>query len=271
MSESRKNPNSSELAPSSRQPALELPDSTNEHPNTVAELRQALRAREDLLAIAAHELRNPITPIQLSVELIKATLRAREYQKLDEQVERLERLLNQFLKRTAVLLDVSRLTAGKLNLSFAEFDLSELVRSIIDELNPILARSGSELRTVIEDNICCVLDRMAVGQILENLLTNAIKYGGGKPIEVRVSRLDQCAEIAVRDHGIGIDEEEKNRVFERFERAVREVGKPGFGIGLWVSRELAESMGGSITIVSEKALGSLFTVTLPMIGSISNG
>ena len=156
-------------------------------------------------------------------------------------------------------------------MSFAEFDLSELVRSTIDELSPVVAQSGSELGTAIEDNVRCVLDRLAVSQIIENLLTNAIKYGEGKPIEVRLSRDGDHIEIAVRDEGIGIDEEEKKRIFEPFERAVRAVGQPGFGIGLWVSRELAESMGGSIRIVSEKTLGSLFTVRLPLIGSTSNG
>jgi signal transduction histidine kinase len=232
--------------------------------NTIAELRKALRAREDFLAIAAHELRNPITPIQLCVETIRMALRAHDYVRVDQQAERLERLLKHFLKRTSVVLDVARLTSGNLHLQTTEFDLSELVRSVIDGLGPMLTRSGSELHAAIQDNIICVLDQMSVSQILENLISNAIKYGEGKPIEVILSTGEGFAEIAVRDRGIGIGETEKARIFEPFERAVAGTNQPGFGIGLWVSHKLTESMGGSISVSGKKGAGSLFTVRLPL-------
>jgi signal transduction histidine kinase len=107
-------------------------------------------------------------------------------------------------------------------------------------------------------------DRMAAAEIVENLLTNAIKYGQGKPIEISLKATPEAAQIAVRDGGIGIDEKDKARIFERFERAVRRGTQPGFGIGLWLSRSLAEMMGGSIAVYGKPGAGSLFTVSLPI-------
>ncbi|HJU11136.1 MAG TPA: HAMP domain-containing sensor histidine kinase [Candidatus Binataceae bacterium] len=224
---------------------------------TPGELRQALQARDDFLAVAVHELRNPITPIQLCVEMIRMALQSGDYTKVDRQAERLERLLNQFLKRTSVLLDVTRLTSGNVHLQLVEFDLSQLVRNVIDELSPMLVRSGSELRSAIQDDITCFLDPMSVTQILENLLSNAIKYGEGKPIEVMLSAGEGYVEIAVRDHGVGITEAAKARIFEPFERAVTGTTQSGFGIGLWVSRMLTESLGGSISVAGNTGAGSL--------------
>jgi signal transduction histidine kinase len=246
----------------SQQPARE-PGGQSE---AVAELQEALRAREDFLAIVAHELRNPITPIQLCVEAMKMALATHDYDKVHQQADRLDRLLRHFLQRASIVLDVARLTTTELKPEFAEFELSEVVRSTIDALGPILVRSGSELHASIQENVTCVLDRMSVMQILENLLSNAIKYGEGKSIEVSLSADEGSAEIAVRDHGIGISDNEKQRIFGRFERAVGAKGRPGFGIGLWVSSKLAESMGGSIEVTSEKGAGSLFKVKLPLEG-----
>ena len=233
---------------------------------TIAELREAVRARDDLLAIAGHELRNPLTPIQLCVQLIRMAERIGDLVKIRAELTRLERLLDHFLKRTTVLLDVAQINTGKLRITPAELNLSELARGIVESHAPMLARSGSKMIADIQPNVVGMLDEIGVSQILDNLLSNAIKYGEGNPIELAIAVADNAALITVRDHGVGIDAAERERIFERFERAVRKTSQPGFGLGLWVTRKLIDAMGGSITATGQKGAGSLFTVTLPLNG-----
>lgn len=233
---------------------------------TIAELRDAVRARDDLLAIAGHELRNPLTPIQLCVQLIRIAEETGDFGKIRAEVTRLERLLDRFLKRTTVLLDIAQITTGKLHITPAELNLSELARGIVESFAPMLARSGSKMIADIQPDVIGMLDEIGVSQILDNLLSNAIKYGEGKPIEFAVAAADNIARIGVRDHGVGIEASERERIFERFERVVRKTSQPGFGLGLWVTRQLTDAMGGSIMASGQKGAGSLFTVTLPLNG-----
>jgi len=128
----------------------------------------------------------------------------------------------------------------------------------------LVSRSGSELTMNIQNDVMVFLDPMAVSGIVENLLSNAIKYGQGKPIEIVLTATAENAQITVRDHGIGIDEKDKARIFERFERAVGRQVQSGFGVGLWLSRSYVELMGGAITVFGEPGAGSLFTVSLPI-------
>jgi signal transduction histidine kinase len=106
-------------------------------------------------------------------------------------------------------------------------------------------------------------DRRRLDQLVDNLIGNAAKYGAGKPIEVRLQGRAEDVLLQVRDHGIGIDPADQARVFERFERAVSRKQFGGFGLGLWISRQIVEAHGGSITLVSEPGAGSTFSVELP--------
>jgi two-component system, OmpR family, sensor kinase len=234
------------------------------------ELREAVRARDDFIVTAAHELRNPLTPIQLCVELIRAAAKTGENEKLETELGRLEHTIGRFLKRTSVVLNVARITGKALDLRLSQFNLSEAVRNAVDEQVPVAVRSGSPLHLGIEENIICFQDEIAIGEIIENLLSNAIKYGAGKPIELAISTRENSAYLTVRDHGLGIGGDETERIFERFERAVRRTHQPGFGLGLWITRNLVEAMGGSISVTGEKGAGSLFTITFPLNGKESD-
>jgi signal transduction histidine kinase len=211
-----------------------------------------------------HELRNPLTPILLCLQLIRMAEESNDRARTISELERLERQIKHFIARTNMLLEIARTRSGKLSLEPSRFNLSELVVAIVNDYMPLAVRSGSELTVKLEGEIMALLDRMAVSEIVENLLSNAIKYGQGKPIEITLTATAEAAQIVVRDHGIGIDETDKSRIFERFERAVRRQTHSGFGIGLWLSRNLAELMGGSITVVGEPGVGSIFTVSLPL-------
>jgi two-component system, OmpR family, sensor kinase len=230
----------------------------------IEELREAVKARDDFLAIAAHELRNPLTPILLSMQLVRTAQRSGDSIKSAAELDRLERLIKHFASRTHMLLEVAQISSRKFQLEPAELNLSELVTNVVTDYMPLVARSGSEMITSIQKEIVGFVDRMAVSGIVENLLTNAVKYGRGKPIELALTAAEGLAKIIVRDHGIGIADGDKDRIFNRFERAVTRDTHSGFGVGLWLVRNLAESMGGSITVIGESGVGSVFTVNLPL-------
>jgi signal transduction histidine kinase len=151
----------------------------------VAELEAELRARDDFLAIAAHELRNPMTPISARLELLLA--RARHMPGgvpagLVHGLELLQGLVNAYLRRATTLLEVARANSGKLNLQAAEVDLSALVRQVTANMLPLAEGAGCQVRINVEDGVSALCDPMAVEQILENLLSNAIRFGPGRPV-----------------------------------------------------------------------------------------
>jgi len=239
------------------------PTETDPREQLIAELREAVRVRDDFLAVAAHELRNPLTPILICVQLIRGAEQAGDSVKTRAELDRLDRLLKHFVARTTTLLEVAQISSNKLQLKPDELNLSEVARRIVNDYAPLVFRSGCELTTNIQDEVIAHLDELAISEILENLLSNAIKYGRRRPIELTLTASGNSARIVVQDNGIGIDGKDQQRIFERFERVVRREGHSGFGIGLWLTRNLTESMGGSITVVGKPGVGSCFTVTLP--------
>ncbi len=238
---------------------------TEDTDRRIAALEEAVRARDEFIAIAGHELRNPLTPIVLLVDMIRGQASGlKGARELMPGLDRLDRAITAYLKRTTVLLNVSRLSSGTFSLELSEIDVSAVVRDVADSLAVSAQRVGSALILAIKDGINGVLDRLGVEQITENLLTNALKYGGGEPIEVTLVRDGDHARLRVRDHGIGIQPGDQARIFARFERAVSRSQHGGFGIGLWMVGRLVEAMEGSISVESSSGNGSSFTVTLPL-------
>ena len=239
----------------------------SQHARLVAELTQAVHARDAFIAIAAHELRNPMTPMLGYVEHILSVGRRPESECPEAIIVALERLANligEYIKRATTLLDISRITAGKLRAELSVVDLSGMMRQAVHRHRADAERSGCRLEPSIEGEVSGLLDELAVEQIADNLLSNAVKYGAGEPIEVSLVRDGTKARLTVRDHGIGISEEDQARIFDAFERAVTRREEGGFGIGLWVVRHLVDAMHGEIHVTSRPAEGSTFTVTLPL-------
>ena len=239
----------------------------SQHTRLVAELTQAVHARDAFIAITAHELRNPMTPMLGYVEHILSVGRRPDSRCPPAMIVALERLAHQmaeYVKRATTLLDISRITAGKLRVELSVVDLSATLRQAVHRHRAGAGRSGCRLEASIEGEVSGLLDELAVEQIADNLLSNAVKYGAGQPIEVSLIRHGAEARLTVRDHGIGISEEDQARIFGAFERAVTRREEGGFGIGLWVVRHLVDAMHGEIDITSRPAEGSTFTVTLPL-------
>ena len=178
-------------------------------------------------------------------------------------LERLAGLIAEYAKRATMLLDISRITAGKLRAELSVVDLSGMIRQAVDR-RAGAERSGCRLEASIEGEISGLFDELAVEQIADNLLSSAIKYCAGEAIEVSLVRHGTAARLTVRDHGIGISEEDQARIFDAFERAVTRREQGGFGPGLWVVRQLVDAMHSEVHVTSGLAEGSTFTVTLPL-------
>jgi signal transduction histidine kinase len=237
----------------------------------VAELRAALRARDEFIAIAAHELRNPMTPILMQVEALRASAqRPNGSERVVAGLERLERLVLEYIRRATTLLDVSRITAGKLRLAPVPTDLSALVRRVAGTFAPAAGRAGCRLDLEIEDCVRGIWDPLAVEQMFDNLLSNAIKFGAGKPIAIALAAETgdgAAARLVVRDHGPGIAPEDRARLFERFEQTMTGREQGGFGIGLWLVAQLLAAMGGTIEVESQPGEGAAFIVRLPRLAT----
>jgi PAS domain S-box-containing protein len=233
------------------------------------ELRKAVRDRDDFLSIASHELRTPLTTLSLEIQSLKRGLDKRpkgvaKNGRLDRSAEVAENQINRLIALVEELLDVSRLASGRLQVEPTEFDLSELVREVASRLKPALDAAGCTVQVEARTRAIGSWDRLRVEQIVANLLSNALKYGPGHPVEMSVTRETECACLRVRDHGIGIAPEDQRRIFQRFERAVPVSHYSGFGLGLWIAREIVVAHGGSIAVDSEVGRGSTFTVRLPV-------
>jgi PAS domain S-box-containing protein len=239
------------------------------------ELRKALEAdklKSDFIKMASHELKTPITSIKGYVQLLLAMVKEKEDQKslsplfvksslvnIEKQVNRLTRLMSE-------LLDLSKIESGQLELNREEFNLNELV---IDVVQDVLYTNPKHRINVYHDYSTAVSgDKDRIGQVLVNLLNNAIKYSpDADKIEVTIYQPEtKQVAVSIKDFGIGIDKKDFEKIFERFYRAegAAEQTFPGFGIGLFIAKEMVKRHEGTLVVESEKRKGSVFTFTLPI-------
>jgi signal transduction histidine kinase len=239
----------------------------------VAQLREAVRARDEFLSVASHELKTPLTALTLQVEALERQLRqgrvaSLSMEEVGKLLDRLHRQSGRLNRLIEALLDISRIATGRLELERVPVDLTDLTRELLERYQPELEHNGCPAVLVAEEaGVQGQWDRMRLEQVLTNLLTNAMKFGTGHPIEVSVRRVDGHGELRVKDQGIGISPESQARIFERFERAVssREFG--GMGLGLFISRRIVQEHGGNIRVESVLGEGSTFVVELPLDGT----
>jgi signal transduction histidine kinase len=230
------------------------------------ETRRALHLRDEFLRIASHELRTPLASLRLSAQgLLRAAERNRTLSPeiLDRTLGRLLGNTVRLEQLTSELLDVTRIEQGHLHLNPTEIALDEIVRQAVEHIEADLAAAGSSLSVECGAPVVGRWDRSRLDQVVTNLLTNAAKFGAGKPIEIRIEQLGITARLTVTDHGIGIDPARRPYVFDRFERAVSSSRYGGLGLGLYIAQSIVAAHGGTITVDSEPGAGSTFTVTLP--------
>jgi signal transduction histidine kinase len=250
----------------------ELKEAQEAQRHLTTQLEAAVRAREDFLAVASHDLRNPVNAIHLQVtsvlrhcqrdsaSLEKEWLCAR-LGRASSQVSRLTRLLDN-------LMDVSRLTGGSLPLEREDVEFGAVVHAVVDHLRDEIGHREVSLHVT---PVRGEWDRVRLEQIVTNLVSNAIKYGANNPIDIALDADTDTARLSVTDYGVGIDAESQKKLFQRFERGVSSLQYGGFGLGLWITREIVEAMGGRVSIKSKVGEGSTFSVELPRIPPTATG
>jgi two-component system sensor histidine kinase EvgS len=230
-------------------------------------LELAVKARDEFLLLASHELMTPLTPLELQVTAAIRLVRGRGGDGLNEDVvERLVMASRQIGRLTAVinnLLDVTRIDSGSFTTDRHRSDLRGIVDGIVGRWTGLLATRRIPITVEAPDEISGDWDSRVVETILSNLLSNAINFGNSRPIEVKIRGAAGDVEISVIDHGIGIAPDAQERIFERFERAVSAAHYGGLGMGLWIARHAAHAHGGTIRLTSAPGKGSTFVVSLP--------
>ncbi|HYS79365.1 MAG TPA: ATP-binding protein [Anaeromyxobacteraceae bacterium] len=234
--------------------------------------QQAIGLRDEFLAIAAHELKTPLTGLTLLVASAERSmaklpnapaLMRSKIAALSRQVRRLTDLVKN-------LLDVSRIQAGRFHVSIEQVDLCAVVREVAERHAQEASDAGCSLEIAADGPVVGAWDQSGLDHIVSNLVSNAIKYGKGKPISVVAGSNGDTARLSVADGGIGIAPDDHERIFQRFERAVTHSGFAGMGLGLWIVREIVTRLGGAIHVESRLGQGACFAVELP-ISSVPGG
>lgn len=238
-----------------------------ENARAYAAAQRAIRARDEFLAVAGHELRTPLAALMLQIESMRSAVGSGAVAKDPERFStRIDKTFGHALRLARLvdgLIDVSRVAEGPVDLAVEDVDLSKLVRETSERFTDDAARAGCEL--TVDAAVPCPgrWDSRRLEQVVSNLLSNAMKFGAGSPITVRCEARGEGYAVVVEDRGIGIAPEHHARVFGRFERAVSERNFPGLGLGLWITRELVSMHGGSVELASGLGQGATFTVLLP--------
>lgn len=235
------------------------------------ELSRAVRARDDFLSVAAHELRTPVTALLLQSQLRSRLLKrqgsehftaerlAEMFAQDQRQADRLARLMDD-------ILDVSQLTRDRFTLQLADLSLNALAADVAERLRPLF--TAKDINLVLETNhhVHATVDAVRVERAISNLLLNALKYGDGSPVTLRVAEEAGAPVLAVEDHGPGIAPADRDRIFRRFERANITPDLTGLGLGLYITRDITEAHGGQLTVESEPGVRTAFTIRLPAPG-----
>lgn len=230
--------------------------------------QEALRTRDEFLSIASHELKTPLTSILLNLQLALQRIRKTDGKTLPENVIKMIEQSEQQGKRLSKLindlLNISVISTGRLEIEREPMDLCELTEEVIGRFKIQLKKAKTRVIFKGKKGIVGFWDKIRLEQVITNLISNAIKYGGGKPIQVGLSRYRRKALISVKDQGIGIKREDLGKIFERFKRGASAKGYKGLGVGLYISKQIIEAHGGKIKVKSKEGEGSEFTIELPL-------
>jgi PAS domain S-box-containing protein len=233
------------------------------------DLSAAIHARDEFLSIASHELKTPLTTLKLQTQIAKKEIENGDYEafseeraksrltQTDKQISRLVRLIDD-------MLDISRIRSGKLTIQREPIDFCSLVKDVIERMEPeFLHAKATPPRLNCTPPMLVFCDRMRMEQVVNNILTNALRYGKGRPIEINVECSTETICLSVADQGIGISHDNLERIFNRFERAVSANEISGLGLGLYITKQIVLSHGGTIWATSELGKGSTFFVEIP--------
>jgi signal transduction histidine kinase len=240
---------------------------------TQEELQRSLRMRDDFMSLVAHELRTPLNTLFLetqmrTLQLKRGNLSAFSGDQMGNMIKRDERQIKSMIRLIDDMLDVSRMKSGTLSIRPGKVELMGLLERVVNDLSLQAAAAGSTLQLADHGPVDGWWDEFRIEQVIVNLLTNALRYGGGGLVELSVHK-EACRDggssvrIDVRDHGKGIAPDFIERIFEPYERGAKSGEPKGLGLGLYISRQLATSHGGQLTAHSTPGQGATFSLTLP--------
>jgi len=228
----------------------------------LAHAEEAVRLRDEFLSIAAHELRTPLSAVQLQLQGLLERPEGLD-PRIRSRVERACRSGERLVALVDTLMDVSRITTGSFNLAPSRFDLTVAVQEVVERFREHATRAGSTVTLRSEGVLEGRWDRLRIEQVITNLLTNALKYAAGTPVEITLSGTEHDVMVTVSDGGPGIPESAQERIFLRFERAAPMRNFGGLGLGLYVARQIVEAHGGEIQLERLRPKGAHFVIRLP--------
>lgn len=230
--------------------------------------QEALKIRNEFISLASHELKTPLTSIKLQTQMTQMLAEKNDPQaysadRMKKLVTQVDRQANRLTNLIEDMLDVSRISLGKLSLEIESTSINSVIEEAIEALTEHIKRSGNDVILKMESDIVACVDRFRIEQVVINLLTNAIKYGEGKPITISLTKNEHQISISVNDQGMGIAKENQERIFDRFERAVTAKNISGLGLGLYISQQIVQAHRGTIQVKSSPHNGACFIVHLP--------
>ena len=232
--------------------------------------QSAIRARDEFVSIASHELKTPITSLKMQLQMMLRSLSSENQittPASEKMIKALTSSSNQVDRLTVLiedLLDVTRIETGKLNYNFEKVDLSKLMQEVLERFSEEIRYVKSVFHQDFDDDVFIFCDRYRIEQVVANLLSNAIKYGSNNPVHVSLKRGDGEVILSVQDHGMGIIKDMQTKIFERIERAISSTNISGLGLGLYITKQIIDAHQGSIEVDSELGKGSTFKIRLPI-------
>lgn len=232
----------------------------------ITEKKELDKKKEEAVSFVSHELKTPVTSLKLSTQVLKQKFArggdaytAAHLDRMDKQIDKLTNIIGD-------LMDTTRIEQGALKLQKEEFDMNILVKETVEEVQKTSPQHSIVILGKSERSVCA--DRFRIGQVITNLLTNAIRYSpDAADIQVTIEATNKEITISVRDHGIGIPKEQQKRIFERFYRVedIEQAFHMGLGLGLYISSEIVKQHHGKIWVTSEFGKGSTFSFTLSLL------
>lgn len=230
--------------------------------------QEAIRSRDEFLSIASHELKTPLQSLMLQNQMRKRemdkgiqVLNEIKLKKMldtdDRQLQRISRLIDD-------MLDIARIRAKRLTIHKEKFDFVPFLADVVDRLAPQMNEAGCKYSLQLCEAVSLQADAYRIEQVIVNLLTNAMKFGAGKPIRLEVVKFSYKIRLMVHDQGPGIHLDDSERIFQRFERATNDREISGLGLGLYISRQIVQDHEGALYVTSNPGSGSTFIMELPL-------
>ncbi len=227
--------------------------------------KEALKIRDEFLSMTSHELRTPLTTIQLVIEYLQSRAANEIPLPLTHLLKTAETEVNRLSRFVSDLLDTSKIRNGKLEINRDKIDLTFITNEIVQRFRHSIKQSETTtLIFNITEPVIGYWDGFRIDQVITNLISNAIKFGAGKPIKIHISIHEQTAVLKVTDHGIGVSKENFKKIFKQYQRGVSSKQYSGLGLGLFIAQSIVNAHEGKIHVESQPNVETTFTVELPL-------